>query len=85
MLDGLQGYTRVAGHPVGPMITARLMSRFKPERFWVDVIPFSHETDKYAHYAEETGLLMEYASKYGEFSSFNGMKMKGLAGVDSSS
>jgi len=80
---GLKGYEGQSGHPVGKMITPLLMSRFKPERFWIDVTPFSHETDKYAHYTEETRLLMEYASRYGEFPSFNGMKLKGSVETDS--
>lgn len=82
---GLHGYEGKSGHPVGKMITPLLMSRFKPERFWIDVTPFSDEIDKYAHYAAETRLLMEYASKYGEFPSFNGMKLKGLVGVEADS
>jgi hypothetical protein len=75
---GLHGYEGKSGHPVGRMITTLLMSRFKPEQFWVDVTPFSREPEINAHYAEETRLLMEYASKYGEFPSFNGMKLRGM-------
>lgn len=79
---GMQGYEGESGHPVGRMITPLLMSRFKPERFWIDVSPFRHETDMNAHYAEETRFLMEYASKFGEFPSFNGMKLKNVAKVE---
>lgn len=74
---GILGYRATLGHSVSWMLSPRVMEKFRPERFWVDVIPVVHKRHKFVHLIAEKKLLMDYARQYGEFPFFNGMKLVG--------